>query len=120
MAQKIKILDTPYFDQEVTLSSQPYNLLMKYNQSDDSWYLTVRTKTKEVITSGLKLLPDQNITYSRQYLDIMPNGNLYCLRVKANDESLGRDTLGIGKTYELWWIPTSEEEELGIDGRIQL
>ena len=74
MAQKIKIQNNPYFEQEISLSNVSYNLLFKFNTSDQSWYITVRTPVKDIITSGLKVMPNQNLTLTRQYLGIMAGG----------------------------------------------
>lgn len=120
MAQIIKVPNTPFFTQEVTLSNIAYQLVFKYNTSDAAWYVSVNTSTGSPLYSGMKVMPNQNLTGPRQYLGRMPGGNLWCFRRQQDTSPIDRDNLGIGRVYELWWMTTEEEENINIDGTIQL
>lgn len=120
MANAIKIPDSAWHEQVVTLSGNSYRITQKFNFRDDSWYVDIENLSTEEGLYGLKLMPQQNITKQFRYGDIVVGGDLVCARIKKDFSSVGRDNLGIGKVYELWWIPDEEQEELGIDGFIQL
>jgi len=109
MAVKIKIENNTYFEQDVVLSGQSLLLELKFNTSDEAWYLTVSDPSSNPIMAGLKIMPNQNITGRYPYLEGLPSGNIWCLRVQQSKEPLGRDNLGFDKIYELVWL-TSEEE----------
>ena len=120
MANKINVLDNPYAEQTVNLSGRDYKLLLVFNTSNNSWYLTIKDTSDNILQSGIKILPNQNLTQLYQYKEIMTGGNLWCFRMKRSSNPIGRDNLGIDKVYELWWITTSEEEAQEYNGIIQL
>lgn len=120
MAQIIRTLDSPYYDQTVTLSNNTYNLLFKFNTSDLAWYLTIRDEQLNIIVSGIKIMPNQNLTKRFDYLQKIVGGNIWCFRRKKDFTPIGRDNLGYQNTYELWWLTSQEEEDFNYDGVIQL
>ena len=120
MAKKIKILDSSNFNTDIVLSGTTYNILVKYNPSDKSWYLSIRDSANTAIVTGIKIMPNQNLTYQLKYLNIFTDGDLWCLRLKAVKDPLGRDNFGIGKAYELVWISSEDAIQEEIEGVIQL
>lgn len=120
MAKRIKVSERPYFNQDVILGGRTYNLLFKFNDSDKSWYISLRDSFKNDLLSGIKILPNQNLTEVFSYKDLLLGGNIWCLKSKATKEPLGLDNLGIDKSYELFWLTTEDEEALDVNGTIQL
>ena len=120
MVQRIKILDSPNFTQQVTLSGNSYILSFKFNASDSNWYIDVDTPTEQNIYAGLRVVPNQNLTLPRQYNGRMPGGSLWCFREQRDATPVNRDNLGIDKAYEIQWLTDAEMEALGISGTIQL
>lgn len=120
MTRRIKIADSPFFNQDVLLAGTTYNLLFKFNDSDKSWYMTIRDSQKNSLVSGIKIMPNQNLTLPYSYLNIFPDGDIWCLRLKNDFKPIGRDNLGINKTYELVWVSSEDTIEGGYEGVIQL
>lgn len=112
--------DEPYSSQRVTISGTTLTLTLKYNSRNTSWYLDIKTgsNSKEILT-GIKIMPNQNLT-GRYVLPLLPEGNFYCLRTQNRFDDIDRDNFGNDKVYQLFWASTEDEEELGIDGSIQL
>lgn len=120
MATNIKIPNSAWHSQDVTVSGVLLDLTFKYNTSDESWYVDIANPSGASILDGLKVMPNQSLTQRYSYTNGLPDGNLWCIRRKNDLSAVSRDNLGIGKTYELWWVSSEEEKELNIDGTIQL
>lgn len=120
MASKIKIFNRPFFSQEVILGETSYVLTLKFNTSDEAWYLSISYPEGTQLLNGIKLMPNQNLTGAFSYLERLTGGDLWCVRLKNDRSPLGRDNLGIGKTYELVWISSQEAVQEQIDGITQL
>ena len=120
MALNIRIPDSAWSEQQVTISNNVLTLAFKFNSRNDSWYVDIsNSDNTENIISGLNVMPNQNLT-GRYFLSDISEGNIWCVRKSTTSEPIGRDNFGIGKDFELWYIPDSEEQELGINGTIQL
>lgn len=119
MAQRINIPDSAYSEQRVSLSNNLVILVLKFNIRNQAWYLDIKNSDgSENILTGLKLMPNQNLT-GRYILPELGNGNLWCLRVKNDFSRIDRDNLVSG-SYSLTWLSNTEEQELNLDGVIQL
>lgn len=119
MADIINLPNSAWHEQRVTLSGRRYTIISKYNIRDDGWYIDIINNQGQGLY-GLKMMPQQNITYRYKYRDVVRNGDLWCMRTRNNFEQISRDNVGTDKTYQLWWIPDTEAEELGINDTIQL
>ena len=116
----INIPDEPYYTQRVTLESTAIRLITKFNSRNNSWYLDIKTGGgSSDILSGIKIMPNQNLT-GRYDLPLLPDGNFFCLRTQNRFDDIGRDNFGNDKVYQLYWVPTDEELEAGLDGITQL
>jgi hypothetical protein len=120
MAVLIKVPDSPWSSQRIPLKGETFLFVFKFNTRDESWNLDIQTTLENPIISGIKIMPNQNLTFRQKYKTQLPSGNLWCIRSKNNFSPIGRENLGIDKTYELMWLTPEEEEEFGINGRIQL
>lgn len=120
MAKRIKVLDRPFFNQDVILGGRTYNLLFKFNGSDKSWYLSLRDSFNTELLTGIKVLPNQNLTEVFAYQNKLIGGNIWCFKSKDTKDPIGQDNLGIDEAYELIWLTTEDEQALEINGTIQL
>lgn len=65
------------------------------------------------------IVPNQNLT-GNHIVEELSEGNLWCLKNSNTKKPLGFDNFGDEKDYRLYWIPSEEEEELGINELVQL
>lgn len=120
MALKINTSNYPYTEQRVTLGRNVVTLVFKYNIVDESWYMDIFTSEGQTpIKTGIKIMPNQNLT-GRYILDNLKGGNIWCLRQKRDFTPVTRDNFGGDRTYQLYWLSSDEEEEIGVDDVIQL
>lgn len=120
MSSRIKILPSPNFTQEIVLAGLTYNILFTFNDSDKAWYLSISDSRLTSLVSGIKVMPNQNLTKVYSYLNIFPDGDIWCLRLKNDFSPIGYENLGIDKSYEIVWIPSNEVIERGLENVIQL
>lgn len=119
MAIKIRVPDKAYSRQNITLSGDSFDIIFKYNVRDDRWYFDLKDEGGNLIFSGIKVMPNQNLT-GRYVKDEFNNGNLWCFRRQKDDGAVSRNNFGIGKSFELAYLTKEEELETGLDGVIQL
>lgn len=120
MASEIKIPNSAWHEQSISVSGDLIQIVFKFNTRDDSWYIDLLEDTGEGILYGIKVMPNQSLTGRYSYLDSLPSGNLWCLRVKNDFSPINRNNLGIGEAYSLFWLSEEEEKEWGLDGKVQL
>lgn len=118
--QLIRVPDTAYESQEVVLGSKTYTLLFKYNSQDKAWYISILDTSRNPLISGIKVMPNQNLTKPYEYLNVLKGGHIWCRRSKLTGEPLGRDNFGVGLSYELLWISSEEAIQRGLEDVIQL
>lgn len=120
MALRIKIPDSANSRQEVALGGEVLLLDLSFNSQNKGWYMSLKSPVDlSEILSGRQLKPNQNLT-GRYFLDELPEGNIWCLRQTTSSQDITRDNLGVDKDFCLFYLSNSEEEELGINGKIQL
>lgn len=120
MASKIKVPNSAFSEQQVNIGLDQITLILKFNSRNNAWYLDIKDSSADAeILSGIKVMPMQNLT-GRYILDNFPSGNIWCMRQNSVSDPIGRDNLGTDKDYGLWYFSNEEEEELGINGNIQL
>jgi hypothetical protein len=104
----IKVPDAPESTQVVALGGQEYTLRLTYNTADKHWRLDIQDLDGNTILSGLKVMPNQNLTWRYSHIDGMPEDDICCLRQKNNFDDVGRDNLGDDKTYTLAYMTRDE------------
>lgn len=120
MATKIKISDSAWQRRTVTLGGTPLSFDIKFNDRDKSWYLDIYTIDRDLLIGGIKVMPNQNLTHKYRYLNLLPDGDLWCIRTQNDFSPIDRTNLGINKTYTLVWINYEEQENAGIYDTVQL
>lgn len=112
--------NTAHSEQRITLDGVAYVIEYKFNVRNNGWYINLynSSKTTEYI-SGVKLTPNQNLT-GRYVTDALSNGDIWCARMKNDNEDLGRNNLGIDKSYTLVYFSDDELPDFNINDYIQL
>lgn len=121
MALQIIVPDSAWSSQQVTLGGETYNFTFKFNNRDSAWRLDISDLDQNEILSGIKIMSNQSLyeRYKNTYPEL-PSGALVCFKSRQSDEAvLGRNNLGVDKTYNLLWFSDEEVVELGINGIIQ-
>lgn len=111
--QFIKVPDAPESTQTLSLSGVEYNIRLTFNTVDKHWRLDIRDLDLNEIVSGLKVMPNQNLTWRYRYIESMPAGSIYCMRQKNDFSDVGRDNLGVDKTYVLIYLTETEDSNTG-------
>lgn len=120
MSFSIRVPDSAFHTQSINIDNTAYNITFKYNTSDNSWYFTLEDIDSGSLIADTKVMPNQNLTGRFPTYNPLPNGNIWCFRFSNNYSPIGRNNLGIDKTYELIYLTFEEEVELGINDTIQL
>lgn len=120
MAIRIRVPDSAFSQQQVNLENTVLTFILKFNSRNLSWYLDLKdaSDTNNVKT-GIKVMPNQNLT-GRYNIPELTNGNVWCLRQQSTTEDIDRENFGLNRAYGLWYLTSSEEQELNINGVIQL
>ena len=114
---EIRVPNSSYSKQSVTLGDEVYTLYLKFNVRNESWYITIKDSEDSLtLLGGVKLMPNQDLT-TRYRTTTDFEGHLLVLRNKNTPEGILYGNLGIGKAYSLYWVADSEFKELGINGR---
>lgn len=118
---EIIVPDSAWSEQQITLGGETYNIVFKFNNRDKAWRFDLYDLDQNEIMSGIKIMANQSLyeRYKNTYPDL-PSGAIVCFKGRISDiNPLGRDNLGVGKTYNLLWLTDEEVSELGINGIIQ-
>lgn len=100
---KINIPDSSWSEARMSLGDRLYDVVFKFNSRDNRWRIDIFYRGQPVIR-GLKLMENLPVMY-RYLLDNWEDGSdLIPVRMKETDDPVGRDNLGLGKTYELFFI----------------
>jgi hypothetical protein len=121
MTIRIDSSSTHYSSQRVNISSDLTLIVnLRYIELSDSWYLDLfEVDGVTPILTGLKLMPNQNLTY-RYDATALQGGDFWCLRRRYTKSPVSRFTFGPDKEYALYWITDAEQVELNIDGKISI
>lgn len=104
---RIPIPDSAFASERITLNGQTYVFVFRYNSRQERWKLDIQDAFEEPIKNGLTLVENMSITGHLSLPDEF-GGDLYCVKLLAGEDRLGRDNVGIGKTHELVYIGDNE------------
>jgi hypothetical protein len=120
MAASIILRNDPYYSQIISLSNSLFRITLKFNSVNKSWYVDIASVSgREKYLTGIMVVANQNLT-GGSIVEELSEGNLWCLKDSKTQERLGFNNFGNNKDYSLYWIPSNEEQELGINELIQL
>ena len=111
MAYYIDIPDSANSVSNISMGKELFEMRVSFNSRSEGWYMSLLDKDGFFVIKGLKILP--NTPLLRRNRDLFPEGsNLYVVRVLEGNEvesnTLGRDNLGSGRSYELLYFHDSE------------
>lgn len=121
MAIEIVVPDSAWSEQQITLGGETYNIVFKFNNRDSAWRFDLFDLDQNEIISGIKIMPNQSLyeRYKNTYPEL-PSGAIICFKSKTSDiNPLGRNNLGVSKTYNLIWLSDEEVTEYNLNGIIQ-
>lgn len=118
---EIVVPDSAWSQQQITLGGDTFNIVFKFNNRDKGWRFDLFDLDDNEIISGIKIMPDQSlIERYKSTITSLPTGAIMCVKVKESDlTELGRNNLGVDKTYRLLWLTDAEVEEYNLDGIVQ-
>ena len=108
MALEIPLRSLPDFTFTSNVDTKVLSFNVRWNSREQSWRLDIRTVEGVPIVSGLKLLPNQNLTKGYKS-PLLPLGNFYILDVGGGDIRPTFDSLGNLQT--LLYLAEEEEDE---------
>ena len=95
-----------------SLEGISYDIKYRFSSREKRWYFDMYLEGGVAIKLGVKVMENQSLV-SRYILDDF-KGEIICFRKKDTQplEDVGRDNLGIGKTYELIHFTSAEIDEI--------
>ena len=110
MAVRIDVPVQPWSTQNVSLGGQDYEFEFKYNGREDRWRFSIRQEDTTIV-SGIKVVENQ-IFLINYVLPLFSHGDIMCRRILKDNKQVGRNNLGLGKPYELYYYSYLELDEL--------
>lgn len=98
--------------QRVTISNVIFYIQLDWSVREAAWYFTLMDVQRKHLVSGRKLQFGTSPT--ARYTIPSLGGNIYIYQAKETNLPLGRDNFGQDSDYQLVWISSSEEIELGL------
>lgn len=106
MPIKLPVPDASWSQTSISLGGESYDITYRYNERDHRWRMDIYQEDTPV-KLGLKIV-EWTPVLSYLHLDAFNHGEIICVRNKADPNPVGRDNLGIGKSYELMYISNNE------------
>lgn len=109
---QINIPDRPDTIQDLVFEGTDYKVNFTFFTRDSSWRISLFDFNGNTLLSGVKIIPDwflmTNFHISQPSI---PKGDFVCIKFTEDaSEELGRDNLGQGKSFRLFYL--TEEEML--------
>lgn len=106
MPLRIPVSDTAWSENNFSLGGQNYTFEFLINSRDSRWRFNIYLNDEPVI-EGIKVVENQ-LFLSQYNLESFSHGDIGCFRMKSDYSPVGRNNLGIDKSYELLYL-TNEE-----------
>ena len=103
---QIPVPEISFSSTNLLLGGFEYTFIYSFNERDSRWRIDIFLQDEPVIT-GVKVVESQDLL-SNYELEEFDHGSLFCLRVGASFDEVGRDNFGIDKNYQLIYF-TNEE-----------
>lgn len=108
MALRIPINgDSAYERVTVALEGQDYDISIRWNTRDESWYCYIGPVNSES-TVKFKLVVGFNLIKHYRYLSGVPNGSLLLLDLEKGVGRPSRDNLGEERRFRLYYFLENE------------
>lgn len=106
MSYNINIPDADWSTQVITLGGTTFNLELKYKERTQRWYMTLSDIDGNPLVTEKKIVDGQSLTGLWDIEGLF--GDIWCERVYGLDVYPTRDTLGIGKAFNLVYFTEDE------------
>lgn len=110
MPAVVPVPPNPPSQVDINLSGQRYTFTYKFNPllgEGGRWRLDIQDSSGSYLCRGRTLIekwsPNAHLTDNG-----LPDGILYVTNVNNTEEPVGRNNLGLGKDYELWYYTNLE------------
>lgn len=103
MSVKIDIPDSPEPITEVTLSGKKYLFHFRFSTVENTYYFDISYQGEKIIR-GLRVT-EGTLSTGKYDIPDFNGGVLGVFKLKETDEPPNRNNVGIGKVYELVYIP---------------
>ena len=83
------------------------------------WYVSISKEDETPLITGLKVMPDANITWRYSRVDGLFTGDLWVIDTEAQnkDKTITRESFGQNQRFQLIYISEDEQNTLGINPR---
>jgi hypothetical protein len=105
----VPVPEISWSDIKLQLGGLEYTFTWSFNGRDLRWRFDLYLGEEPVIT-GVKIVESQSLL-ERYQLPEFDHGDLYCVRVGASFDDVGRDNLGFGKNYQIVYLTNEELSE---------
>lgn len=106
MPLKLPVPDSAFAEQEISVGGLNYNFTFTYNSRDSRWRFDI-SLNDSVVISGVKIVENQ-FFLGRYGLPDFDHGDIACIRIDNDGKDVGRDNLGLDKSYELVYYTNAE------------
>jgi hypothetical protein len=83
------------YEFKTTLDGVKYTLAFRFNNRAGRWIMDIKTGSGTIITAGIPLLAGIDFPAQFQHIEGLPHGNLFLVNLADENESPGRDDLGV-------------------------
>ena len=90
-------------EQRIALAGVTFTFYFSYNETTKHYSLSV-FKDGRLLVAGLKLM-EGSLLWNKYSIDALSIGEIFVTKMKETDEPVGRHNLGLGKEYELIFVP---------------
>lgn len=104
--------------QDYQIEGTPYKITAYWN-TRSGWYIDIRSEDDEAILTGLKVMPDGNLTWRYSRLTGLFQGDLWVVDTEYDPDDLviTRDNFGQDKRFRLTYFTQDEMETYNINPR---
>lgn len=107
---KINVPNFSWSEQAVTLDGKQYRFVFRFNERDQRWRLDIYLGSTPVIL-GVKIL-ENVFLLGEYYPEGFQHGDLFCGRLREDNNPVGRTNLGFGKPFELVYYTRAELRDI--------
>jgi hypothetical protein len=107
MPLEIVVPESPFTIQDITLGGFKYDFTYAFNTRDDRWRFDIVDADNNPVITGVKIMENQDLL-GRYILPGFSHGGIFCIRVLETTDPVGRNNLGSGLPYSLFYF-TNEE-----------
>ncbi len=106
--KRIPVPTVSFANTTTTLNGSSYNLTFRWNEVRNRWKLDIYDSSFNPVLLGITLIEGQNLTGYYSYASKVMDGFLFIAKLTNSDEPVGRNNIGINKTYELVYVSNDE------------